>query len=502
MKNRLKNSIFDYGLVLIIGAGILLLFYLYSFPHLIWRDELSYVEMGRNIATGRGWMANGYDPDFILQHGFPLSDVHMPGHMMVLALYFWLFGPGDGVALLPSQLACLLTGLLLYGLGRHIFTRWVGFAAVGLFFLFPAIVTYTHSAMSEISLVFLATLYLAVWYKTLVAPRLLDSAWLAIILVVGAVYRETFLVFLPAALYGLWRAPWPQRKKAWLLFSGVFLILMLTVFIPLYRARAPYPSFDVLGDMRQAVSLTEYLQSLAQTFSANLLQFGQWSDHPQKFIHSSLILLTLGCGLAWRHLQTPSRQLVYFFLFTFLSTFMVIGLFYSFGDWRGARSLLMFIPAGVLIVSGLLALSRLRWLKYGILGLLLGYFIYGAIAVHQFLTLDRQQTYQSQHQMSQTIISQVQKFQPQTVMVVSKAYLYGWEAYPVTLIIGLPANPAQARALAQIIPIDIILVNTDYDKLRLIDATRQGIFNYRLVNEFPGQGEYYMFINQDRLPPN
>jgi hypothetical protein len=494
-----KNNIFAYFIALTVGVGLLVFFYFQSFPRLSWSDEIVYAVVGRNIAEGRGIITNFYVPASIAEQGYPLGDVHVPGHMFFIVPFFWLIGPKEIAALLPNQISYLVTGLLLCWLGKRAFNRWAGMSAAIFFFLFPAIITYAHSAMAELTLVLLSTIYLVVWYRSLKSPRLIDSFLMAILLVAGAIHRQTFLTFLPLSVYVFFRWPLAQRKKGLLFFGGIFLVLMLFVFVPLYQARAPYPSglanlFNVLSNLPDTTQRAQFFWQKALT---NLSDFLWGSSFSQYLASWTFILLVIVCVFSWSPFSAYQKPLIIFFLFAFLTNFLAVSLLHTFLDWQGFRALSMFIPAGVLILSGFVA-QRRKIIKFLSFVLLLGYFGYSAFHLNALLTLDRQQTYQTQHQQSQMIIEQTQEFQPQTVMA-NKAFLYGWEAYPVTVIWRVATDPAMAKALEEAIPIDVIVVGEE-DKNRLIDGVRQGVFkgNYQLVNEIPLEGQY-IFVNADRI---
>ncbi len=114
---------------------ILTLAYLTGFPRLSISDEIVYAVMGRNLADFRGPFTNFYWPESIIEKGYPLGDVHMPGYMFIMSVFFFLFGPQEFVPFLPSQLAFIFAGVVVFWIGKIAFNRQVGFWAALWFFL-------------------------------------------------------------------------------------------------------------------------------------------------------------------------------------------------------------------------------------------------------------------------------------------------------------------------------------------------------------------------------
>jgi 4-amino-4-deoxy-L-arabinose transferase-like glycosyltransferase len=225
------------------GVFFLLLSYQVSFAKVAWSDEVWYVVVARNLVEHGRLNTTLYLPDAITRGGFPLRDLHLPGYMMIMALPFWLLGPTDAAALLPSQLSYLLSGVLVFWLGNRLFSVKAGYVSAAAFFAFPLVLRYTHSAMTELTLGLIALAYLVVWVKAIESPRLYQCVFLALLLFLGTLVRETFLVFFPAALIALWRWPAAQRKWAIASFLAAALFLFAGIFFPLAGHRSYYPHF-------------------------------------------------------------------------------------------------------------------------------------------------------------------------------------------------------------------------------------------------------------------
>src|SRR6188474_383492 len=96
-----------------LGTAVLLAARPFVPTRLGWSDEIVYAVVARNVADGKGPLSNLVHPDAVLAQGFPVRDVHMPGHPYVVAAAFRLFGVSDGVAVWPSRLAFVLAGTFL-----------------------------------------------------------------------------------------------------------------------------------------------------------------------------------------------------------------------------------------------------------------------------------------------------------------------------------------------------------------------------------------------------
>lgn len=127
----------DAVLVGLVGIAIVTFFALRGVPRLSWSDEIVYAAMGCNVAAGRGLTSNFYDPRAILADGFPLADVHMPGHALALAVSFAALGCREWAAIGVSQLAFILTGLILFRAAERVESRRAGALAAALYYVFP-----------------------------------------------------------------------------------------------------------------------------------------------------------------------------------------------------------------------------------------------------------------------------------------------------------------------------------------------------------------------------
>ncbi len=494
----LKNNLLDYLIVLAIGLGILLFFfYFQSFSKLSWSDEIVYAVMGRNIVNGQGVISNFYHPKSILAKGFPLGDAHIPGHTFFLALSFLLLGQTEYAAFFPNHVAYVLSGILLFWLSSNLGNRWAGFGTSLLFYLFPPIISYANSAMAELTLIFVSIVYFAIWYKALTNPKRVYSILLVIILGLGMTIRETFILFLPSALYVLWLWPKQERVKTGIYFGMIFIPYILFIFWPFYQAKASYPHIlsSIMDLETQSVILEELLVITVSNIKATL-SLGGASVWRLAYIAQYLTVVFI--AVLYFKFSKIEKQIVIYVLFSYLANFFGLVAIYPWWGWTGIR-LFMFIMPPALILIGC-AISRLKfpWLKYGTISLAACFLLYASVQANFGLTKHRLEAYEREQRTAELIKTHIGQFQPRAVMA-DKAFLYGWQAYPVIVVWRVTQDPKQARVLEEYISFDVVVVKEE-DKYRLIDGVRQGVLkgNYQLVNETPFEG-YHVFINADRL---
>src|SRR5262249_30734678 len=132
-------------------------------PRLAWSDELIYALVGRHMADGHGNVSSITHPLTLAARGFAQPDVHLPGHMVLLAAAFRLLGRHEAVALVPSLLAYLLCGLLLYVAGARHFGRDAGLLAAALYYLAPPNLAFANSALMEASVQCATAACVALW---------------------------------------------------------------------------------------------------------------------------------------------------------------------------------------------------------------------------------------------------------------------------------------------------------------------------------------------------
>ncbi len=157
-------------------------------------DDRDFVALGYSIASGQG---------FILE-GRP-SAYRLPAYPVLLAASFKVFGD----SLLPAQLLQMLCDLgsciLLYFIGRRLFSESAGLVASGVFLLFPMQILYVPLLMSETVYTFLLLLIVWLIVSTEVSElSLMRLVLLGILIGVGILFRSiTLMLPLVVFVYGM-----------------------------------------------------------------------------------------------------------------------------------------------------------------------------------------------------------------------------------------------------------------------------------------------------------
>lgn len=480
-------------LVVLLGTAVLLFAYITGSPGLIWSDEVVYAVVGRNIQQGRGPLSNFYHPDAIATEGFPLRDVHLPAHAYMLGFSFALFGAREWAALVPNQVAFLLGGLLLFDLARRTVGRRAAFAAAAFFYLFPPQPTFAHSAMSEPTLVLMAILALWIWRRCLDQPRLPLAALLGAILVLGASHRETFLVLLLPGLHALWRWPREERMRAAAAFGVVFLAGIALVFWPMHlaRPRIPHSGFAVLalpGDPRRLWT------ALTRTVAGNLMAFSFFGEQSWQRTFTLQVVTVLGAAVAGVRAKGVRRELAAVAAWSYLATLAAMVALYPLSDWRAVRQFMFALPPAMIVVADATlvpARSRpvvvLRWA-------MLVVFLSIAADAHVTLTRNRRTLLAAQSDYSRFLGDTLRPYHPRLI-IAPAAYRYGWDMYPVSVVVWDATDLPGTRAVDNTVRVDAIVV--DKEKRRsFLGKLERGAYRgqYREATARFGD-RYVVFVN-------
>jgi len=488
----------DLACVAAAAVAVLGLAYATGSPGLRWSDEFVYAVVGRNLAEGRGFISNFYNPDAILAKGFPLGDVHMPGHSLLLAASFRLLGVGEATALLPNQLSFILAALILAALSHRAFGRPAALQTAALFLVFPVQAAVANSAMSEPTLVLITVLYLALWCRARTRARLPLAAALGLLLGLGATHRETFLVFLPTACYALWRWPRPSRLRAFLVFGAALAAWMALVFWPLYQRRAPFPHAfsDLVAAGTGPRALLGTMSNNVASSLAGVPWWGgeawQWANRAQHLtVAVALVVALRSSGLR--------RELGLLAAFVHAATFAGLALVYPLLEWRSVRMLVWSIPPALVAIGAASwwapAPRRGRRLAATLFLAAVG----GAsVAGTRWMARDRAAQHEFGVAYAQYLARDLAAFPPR-LMIAPKAYRYGWEAYPVAVVVWDVTDLGRVRALDHRLPIDAIVVREE-ERRRFLRGLANDAYRgeYQLARPEPFDGKYYLFVNAAR----
>jgi 4-amino-4-deoxy-L-arabinose transferase-like glycosyltransferase len=482
----------DYMAALSITALALIVSYRMGFPRIAWSDEVLYAVVARNLVEHGSLQTTLYYPEAIVRGGYPLRDVHMPGYMLLLALPVALFGPTDAALMLPSRVAFLLSGLLIYWLGKQLFSPAVGYASVVAFCAYPVFFNYANTAMVELALVLIALLYFGVWVAALDGPRLYQGVVLAVLLAMGILVRETFFVFLPAALYAVWRWPGETRRRASLLFAASFLVLLAGVVYPLSQGRSYYPnSFSNVLDMGDLRLIANgFLDNFSLQASRYIREFDNFPEDHVRTIQAIIVLLGL---VALLRFQKKGREAAGYFLLASLVAWLFLSIFFTSNGWRGLRQLMMTLPPGLILLNGLVFSLRPTWVRLGLFGTQLALFCVFTWFTAQALTADRADHYKEDYAEARILAENIGAYHPHMVLAY-RPWLYALQFFPVNVIYRWPDSLGTWQGIQQHVVIDAIVVDNPAQRDQILQASQVGLIagKFRPVNREAVEGYYFL----------
>ena len=166
-------------------------------------DDKDYDAIARSVAHGNGFNLEGKPTAF-----------RPPGYPLLLASTYAVFGDSKTPMRIFQVIADVLSCLLLFSIGKKMFSEKVGLAAAAILALFPIQVLYVSQLMTET--IFTAVLLLIVWaviYEKDELPSLRESILLGVLTGVGVLIRPTAaLVPLVIVLYR-WKNGAPFRAN-------------------------------------------------------------------------------------------------------------------------------------------------------------------------------------------------------------------------------------------------------------------------------------------------
>lgn len=486
------RGIRDYAIVAAVGIALLVISYVLGSPRLSGTDETYYAVVARNLVEHGTLNTTIYLPDEIISTGFPGRDTHMAGYMILLALPVAVLGPTDEAFLLLSQLGYVLCGLLVFWATRRISSRGGAFLSAAAFYAYPLFFFYANTALTEITLQVVAILFLCVWLAALKRPRLAHTMLLSLLLMVGTAIRPTFLLFLPPAVYALWRWPIQSRRRAALWFGVSLLVLLATVVYPLAsdRAEGSYDFYEVVDqDDPEAVA-----EELVDNF---VLQASRYASLPAEFPDDHIRLLQmviLAAGVVGLvRLRGLPRETAGFFVYTAVAMWFFLAVFYTPSGSRGLRNLMVTLPPGLIALTGLLVSIKWSKLRYALLTSTMGLFLFLALFGMQGPVLERREFHASQTHKAEVFARVLGPYRP-SVVLAYKPDLYAVRSFPVNVIRRFPRSLEMMHELQERVTIDAIVLDDRTERDEFLEASREGIItgNYRAVQEEPVEGYYFL----------
>ncbi|HET6900294.1 MAG TPA: hypothetical protein VFK70_18220, partial [Vicinamibacteria bacterium] len=216
-------------------------------------------------------------------------------------------------------------------------------------------------------------------------------------------------------------------------------------------------------------------------------------------VFTSLYVTSLILPLAVLRCGGALRRLAVYTAVSYLSTFAALVAVYPLRSWGGVRVFMFTAPASALLLAAVL--MRLRPVAARYAATVLAAATLASLSWHAdaALAADRLANCRIDEPYARAISRHAAPFRPRAVIAES-AFLYGWTDYPVTVVWHSNTNPTTIRALAEILPIDVIVVR-EQGKVDLIEGIERGPLAgmYRLANEVPDEGLYF-FVNDRRGP--
>jgi hypothetical protein len=483
----------EYAIVGGLGVVMLAVSYFLGSPHISESDEAYYAVVARNVVEYGSLNTTIYLPEEIIGTGFPGRDTHMAGYMILLALPVALFGPNDQAFLLLSQIGYIACGLLVFWAGKQVFSRSIGYVSAAVFYVYPLFFFYANTAMTEITLQVVASLFFCVWITALRQPRLAHSLLFSLLLTIGTAIRPTFLLFLPTVPYALLHSPVAWRRRAWIWFGISLVVLMATVVYPLSleRAEGSYKFYQILklGEPR----------AIAQGFIDNfVLQASRHLKLPQRFPEDyirllQILIFALGIVAFVRLKNKRQRETIGFFLATAIITWIFLALFYTPSGARGLRNLMVVLPPGLIGLTGLLfSVARFR-LRYILLTTLMGVLLFFSLIGMQGPLQERHKFYAKESRKAEIFAKVLDPYHPKVVLAY-KPFLYAVNSFPVNVIRRFPSSLEMMQQLQEQVTIDAIVVDNLAERDRFLRASREGLIKgqYRAVNQSPIEGYYFL----------
>lgn len=450
------------------GLALLALTARHGFLALSWSDEIVYAVMGRNIAEGRGIVSSFYDTRDLLRAGYPLGDVHMPGHALFMSLFFRLLGSAEWVAFAPSWAAFVASGALVGGFAGRLHGGAAGTLAALYFFLMPGTVGYAHSSMAELTLVLASALFLLAWWECGTARR---GVLMALALCAAVLCRETMLALLLLAAEALWRAG-PRRRRTAAAFAGTF-VLGLLMLIPLYLDRARFPHF--LSQL-PPFPTPAWRDATFGRVLANLAP-----PLPARGIEESLAAVTLLLGLALpvvvllARRDAVERRLAGAVLALTAVVFTTLVALYPLRGWALVRVLLFLAPWFAVLLAGLVSSIGRSWLRWSVACLTLGLLGASALSGVGELARNRRAEWVRNSAMARLFAGVTSALPIQTAIVEENPWAIGWQRFPVTIVWSGPLEADSLRQLNRVLRIDAVFRRAPAVKALLRAAHAEGL---------------------------
>ena len=479
---KYKNKSINLKTCLLLGTIVLIVSNLFLFQQISHSDEIEYALTARNIAFKGEISSNLYITESIIKNGGFDRPLHMPGFSTLVAVFFKIFGVNDYIALLPNFLLYLTSIAIFYFLSKELLDKNIKARnlSIVLFILFPVFWLYTNMVMTEISIVFLCLLFFYLLIK--LKNNYTKPIILAVILIIGMFFRETFGLLLWPVIGSLCIYNKENRLRNIIIFSLVFLALFFIFFLPIFSAdRQIYPNtfnfinsedtaYKKLWDLKENFLFNfNKATTLRIINSEDLLKFSYW-------LIAFFALLSYN-----KYCNEKQKRFFWLFFPIFMINILLLFLFYSVLNRIETRVLLWFIPLLLVYFSIFLEnyLSKLNNKETEKMVLISGLFIiFLSVDIISVIQMKNkiEREYKEQSLISQMIDKNIEAYNPQ-VIVSPYTFLYAWQNYPIKIIWHPPKNIEELKKLEKIIKIDFFIFSKNCDMI-FLEETNLKKFSY------------------------
>ncbi len=179
-----------------------------------------------------------------------LTSLRPPLFPAIVAQFYRVLGSDSYWAVrIFNILLSLATVVLVYQLGRQVYSPEVGIVAAAAYCFYPSLLGFNNLILSEVLFTFFATAGVLLSVRLLRAVTLLDAVGLGLCLGLGSLTRSVLWMFAPCLAIALvfgGRGPLPRR----LLTAGVTLAVFAVTIAPwVYRNTRLQETFTVIDDM-------------------------------------------------------------------------------------------------------------------------------------------------------------------------------------------------------------------------------------------------------------
>ncbi len=191
-----------YAIILVatlLRFGTVLLFH----PQLL-SDDRDYDAIARSLVSGDGYKIDGN-----------LTAYRLPGYPLLLAGTYALFGDTKAPIRILQAMSDVVSCLLLFAIGKKLFSEKIGLLAAAALALFPIQILYVSHLMTEtlFTTLFLLIIFLAIKEKQ-ESNWLRNNLILGVLIGVSALVRPTILLFPILIFLWRWRDGVPLRTNS------------------------------------------------------------------------------------------------------------------------------------------------------------------------------------------------------------------------------------------------------------------------------------------------